>query len=333
MIDGYTKFRLQVSDDRMSISLFCMLPEKVINHGPLLSRLEGELSSKGVADPPSSEQLKLLLIQAAAKGTLVRGLVLAEGRPAEPARDASIEWGGDFPWGAKPGGDRAEVEDYQRRAARLAVQEGQRLARFVPHKEGRDGREVLGKRIPAAKPKEETMKAGPNVSAEEHEEAIVFCATATGRLRWADSVLAVDEVMVVAGNLDQESEPVSAPGALVVEGDVLLKARIEAEGDIEVLGILEAADVKVGGSLRVGGGITGFEGTEIRVKGTVAAKFIQNADIEAGGDVDVEGDIHHSVVKTRGARCAPPGPRVGGVVTALAGIEVAQAGSVGVART
>jgi uncharacterized protein len=104
------------------------------------------------------------------------------------------------------------------------------------------------------------------------------------------------------------------------------------EGDIEVHGNIEDAEVRTNGKLIVHGGICGRDHCTVRAGDSVTARFIQNADIEAGGNVAVDREIDKSNVKSRGFVIA--GSRiVGGTIMALGGIESDQIGSDGCVRT
>ena len=75
------------------------------------------------------------------------------------------------------------------------------------------------------------------------------------------------------------------------------------------------------------GGIAGGPKCHIRADGGVHARYIQVADIEAGGDVVAEHEIDQCMIKTRGAVIMTHGRIVGGEVIALGGIETDQIGS------
>ena len=89
----------------------------------------------------------------------------------------------------------------------------------------------------------------------------------------------MDEVYHVPGNVDIETGHIKHPGAVLVDGDVLAGARVEADGDIEVRGTVEASYIHTGGSLTVHGGIAGMGEGTVKAAGSVYAKYILEADM------------------------------------------------------
>jgi hypothetical protein len=171
------------------------------------------------------------------------------------------------------------------------------------------------------------------VRAERKEDGIFYYSKTKGRARWASNTLSVDEIYRIPGSVGMETGNINHPGAIVVEGDVLAGSRVEAAGDIEVMGTVEASDISAGGNLTVRRGITGTGNDPIKVHGSVHAKFILEAQVEADEDIVVESEIIQSSVKTRGALTMPAGRLVGGSAMALGGIAIGQAGSGGLVPT
>jgi hypothetical protein len=152
-------------------------------------------------------------------------------------------------------------------------------------------------------------------------------AAVEGRVRWADDTLSVDRVIVVEGSVGLESGDIDHPGAVEVTEDVLEGATVKAKGDVEVRQVVERADIETGGSLTVRGGITGAMTHKIVAAGSVHAKFILDAHVEAGQDVAVEREIVHSSMKSRGAVLMPKGRLIGGETIALRGGVIGQISS------
>jgi uncharacterized protein (DUF342 family) len=215
--------------------------------------------------------------------------------------------------------------DFRQRAAHLSVADGQLLARLLPPQDGEPGMDVFGRPIAVARARAYRVRTGPNVRFVESEAS--FYATASGRIRWTAETLSVDPLIEIPGSVGLLSGNVVHPGALVVGKDIEPGSAVKAAGDVEVKGAVEAADVECGGSLVVFGGLVGGEGRRVRAGGGVQARFVRDAEVEAGGDIVVEKEVVQSILKTRGALLMPRGRVVGGEVTALRSIEVRDAGS------
>ncbi len=256
---------------------------------------------------------------------VVNNLVLLTGTPPTEPEDARLEWAQDFFQQGFEVDPESGTVDYRKRSAHLSVTEGQLLATLYPARPGTAGTDVFGKPIPPRKPRTIRLRASSNVRYDETEGC--YYATAAGRIRYANGVVAVDNVFAIADSVGLATGNIKHPGAVIVGQNIEAGSKVEASGDVEVTGYVEDAEIIVGGNLFVKGGITGGGGGFIRVAGDVRAKFVQNADIEAHGDVVVEREIDQSRVRSRGAVSVIRGRIVGGSVTALRGIVADQIGS------
>lgn len=320
---------LRVTEDRLAVLLDCTLPKD--NLTPLLEHIEESLKKLGVTPIPERATLTKLLQEAVDQGDHIENLILLKGEPPVPSKDAVINWTQDF-FNASFAVDEATgAIDYRSRLAQPQVTEGQLLAEVIPAQEGKAGCDVFGKRIPVRKPRKVRIKSGQNVRRDQTGDK--FYAVSDGRIRWEAGGLAVDTTYTIQGSVGLETGHVHHPGAVIIEEDVLSESEIQADGDIDVGGVIEAAAIEVGGRLSVRGGITSAKGGYIKVSSSIHAKFILDAQVEAGDDIVIEREIIHSDVKTRGAVRMPQGRLVGGNTVALGGIEVGQAGSDAVVRT
>lgn len=146
-------------------------------------------------------------------------------------------------------------------------------------------------------------------------------------MRFTDGTLSVDEVYQVTGHVGMASGNIHHPGSVTVTGDVLAGSVIDAEGDVVIGGVIEEALITCGGNLTVGGGILGGEHQIIRAGGNIEAKFINESDVAAGGDIVVAKQISHSRVRSLGSVKVPKGRIAGGTTIALLGIRMGTAGS------
>ena len=316
-------FKVRISKDKMAVFLDAVLPKG--DPTPMAEAIHEELLVLGIPEPPSVDLIKAMLYRAAERSAQAKRLVIMKGTPSEPPVDGRIEWAGDFFNTGFVVDPITGTINYRQRAAQVSVAEGQLLAKVIPPKDGRDGVNVLGRVIPAAKPQKRRIRVGNNVRFDREEGA--FYATASGRIRWVNNLLFVDPVYDVSGSVGLETGNICHPGALTVEEDVLDDAWVETGGDIEVKGVVGGADVRTSGNLTVRGGIIRSLGHKIEVKGSVHAKFIIDAHVEAGGDVVVEREIVNSCVSAGGRVLMPKGRIVGGRIFAARGVDAGQVGS------
>lgn len=319
-------FELRLSDDRMCLFINCVITPET--QEALITDVCAELVTMGIRNNEDMNAAARRLSELTPQGPEITGVLLLQSTPPTPPKHGEIVWAQEF---FKKGFEIDPVTgaaDYRRKLAKLNVAAGQLLATVIPPVPGESGRDLLGKNIPAEKARRAILRTGSNV--EHHEEDDTYYATKDGRIRFAGSVLAVDDVFVISGSVDLKTGHINHPGALVVEQNIESEAVVNTEGDIDVHGYIENAKIKTDGNISIQGGISG---SELTVAGSIHAKFLQNCRIEAGGDIFVDREIDQSEIKTRGAVYVMKGRIVGGEVTALAGIETDQIGSDAYLRT
>lgn len=322
------RHEVKVSRDRMMVHV--SVAEPVDDPVSLAQAILLDLESMGIERPPERERL-VQLIGDRGRSNLDEGILVAQGQAPTPPRHGALIWAQDFFHTGFVEDRVTGMVDYRRHTNNLAVVAGQLLAHIIHPEEGQEGRDVFGRRVPPERPRRVHVRAGPNVQFDEADGT--FVATADGRLRTATDLVAVDEVFTVQGSVGLATGHIRHPGTLIVEKDIEAGAEVCVEGDLEVKGTIEAADVVAGGAVRVWGGIVGAADRRVKAGGSLRAKFIRDAHVEAGESVYVEKELVHSTVRTRGALVAPQGRVVGGEVMALGGIDVRSAGSEGAVAT
>jgi uncharacterized protein (DUF342 family) len=259
---------------------------------------------------------------------------LLEGQPPVPPRDGWLEWSRDYFAAGFRMDPRTGSVDYWDRLEDRVVHKGDLLLRVHPPAEGKPGLDLLGRQVKVEPPQKVVARCGPQVTQEDGPDGgIVFRATADGRLRWADNVIAVDAVFTIRGSVRLETGHISHPRAVMIMGDIQNGAHVTAEGDMVIKGMVEPSQVDVGGSLTVQGGIVGAEGFSATVAGTVHARYVLDADIVAGDDVVVTNEITQSRIATRGGVFIPKGRILGSEIRAYRGIDAGQAGGRGDCHT
>ena len=76
---------------------------------------------------------------------------------------------------------------------------------------------------------------------------------------------------------------------------------MRADGDVEINGFIEGAEVISNGSIFVRGGITTGNKGIVKAAGDIVARFVDNSQIEAGGDILIGEAIMQSTVKAGGS--------------------------------
>ena len=323
MEETHKEYNLRASEDAMAVLLDCDI--STIEIDTLVSNLSKELKELRIENPPDQKQLKDQLQQIASVIPDLVDFVLINGEPPVPPLHGRIEWEGDFFNTGFVASKEVGKVDYREKTSQGSVNKGALLGHQIPVKEGKDGLNVFGKKIPAEKPILYYPKVGENVRFDANKNA--YYAEKSGRVRLINDILSVDEVYTVDEDVDITTGNIIHTGAVVVKRDVLGGAKIEAAGNIEVRGIIENAEIQAGGDLVVHGGIRQSEGHRVVVEGGINAMYIDGGNIQANKDIVVSREIINSTLHTLGAVVIPKGRIVGGEIVALRGIYVGRAGS------
>lgn len=120
----------------------------------------------------------------------------------------------------------------------------------------------------------------------------ILVASVDGKLEYDGHNVYVNTVYTVQGDVDSSIGNIKFIGNVVVRGTVHAGFTIEADGSVEVQGPVEDATIIAGGDIILTYGVQGTEKGKIVSGGNVIAKFIQNANVEAKGDIITEAIIH-----------------------------------------
>ncbi len=253
-------------------------------------------------------------------------VLIAKGIPPEKGEDGYIEY--KFNAFKKPKPIDLEGGKVDLRTLNIVdnVTKGQLLAVRVPSKMGKEGKNVLGAVIPPPPVKDARILAGKNTefSADGNE----LYAGTDGHVEVRDGKINVSPVFVVRGDVDYSVGNIDFVGDVVIKGRVLPGFYVKAGGKVEVEGFVEGGFVTAGEDIVVKMGIKGQGKSVIIASKDVFAKFVENATIEAGGNVTVGDSIINSSVKANAIYVSGKnGSIVGGECVAIEKIVVKSAGS------
>ncbi len=131
----------------------------------------------------------------------------------------------------------------------------------------------------------------------------------------------VENVGTATGNITSE-------GSVIVSGNVQAGFSIVATGSVEVRGVVEGASITAGGDIIIARGMNGMGKGILKAGGSVVAKYVENATIEAGTFVEANSIMHSKV--SAGTQVTVDGKRgfiAGGSVRATEKVECKLLGS------
>jgi uncharacterized protein (DUF342 family) len=164
------------------------------------------------------------------------------------------------------------------------------------------------------------------------EDGVSVFAEAEGRVYCNGPEISVENVYVVRGDVNFKVGNIVYNGFVDVSGDVLDGFSIKATKGIRVGGNIGSCEIESEGNVSFCGMNGQGKGT-VRSGGDVFAKFINEANIEAAGDLYAETEIRNCYIRTLGTIRVDKGPIAGGEFVALAGLEASTAGSMASMRT
>ncbi len=201
---------------------------------------------------------------------------------------------------------------------------GQRVASIVPPGPGRPGFDVFNNVIQPEPGVPAKIRPGPGVLISSTGRD--FNSDIEGRLIFEDGILSISPLLEIIHDIDYSVGNVDFIGKVVINGTVLDGFSVMGKKGVEIKGDLNAATITSDGDVSVMGGVNGKNNAYVSCA-AFSARYIDNATIEAKGDVSSDKEILHSSVKSLGKVSIPRGAIVGGEVWAFEGIEAGTAGT------
>ncbi|MEW6411925.1 MAG: FapA family protein [Candidatus Zixiibacteriota bacterium] len=317
------EYELTVTEDKMTVYLSCSAEFAASTQS--MDRIQVRLKQMNVTAEPDMLLLEEALNEARSANEGITNLPVVAGKPPVMPMDAKLEWTEDY---FKEGyyiDPETKRIDFHQKIENPSVDEGQLLVKVHSPIPGKDGKDVYGKTITVPKPKQITLRGGPNVCWD--GEVGGYRARSSGRVTLVSQTLNVDQVFTVKHGVGTESGNVQHNGHVVVNGDVDSDFKVEATGDIEIRGITYASDILAGGDVTAKEGIIGKSSNKIKAGRNIYAKYVQNAVLESGENTVVNREIVQSIVISKGEIHCCEGRVIGSELWGTRGITVGEAGS------
>ena len=309
-------FDLEVQADNMSVLAFLRPP--VGGRPVTVDDVRAALAERGVVQGIDLAALDAALARGAADPVQVAGGT----PPTAPQPTRFVSELDALRQQASQADDNARV-DFRELGNLVLVNPGQVLMRRIPAVPGTAGTDVFGRPIEPAAVEDQPFASGLAGVAPDENDPNVLRAAIAGAPALVPCGVNVSPVVEVEA-VDIATGNVNFDGTLRVRGDVKTGMQVKVTGDVVVGGTVEAARIEAGGSITITGGVIGaIEGglsagedrqAHLACGGTVQARFINNAFISAGQDVQVEREIMQSEVLAGGSiQAGPPGSMQGSI--------------------
>ena len=218
--------------------------------------------------------------------------------------------------------------DYRDLGEIQVVHPNEKLMRREPATKGKSSKNVFGEVINPSPGKDMKFQSALEGARPSPENPDILIATVTGQPIICDNGVNVEKTMKVE-NVDLKTGNIIFDGSILVTGDVSAGMKVKATGDIKVKGMVENAIVEAGGDINIKGAIIGRSENnapvtddlvKIDAKGSVSAKFIENAQVNSGNKIMVQDWVIKSTMFAIneiivGKKDAKKGQIIGGSIT------------------
>ncbi|SDP24109.1 DUF342 domain-containing protein [Selenomonas ruminantium] len=219
--------------------------------------------------------------------------VAAEGKQVQHGDNAKIERKFDLSIKNKPKIDEYNRANYKDMGLFVLAKKGDLLAVRIPQTEGTPGKNIFGMTVVARAGRPIPMPQGKNTEVRNENE---LYATMSGQIVDSTRKIDIDPHLEIHSSVGAGTGNIDFVGGVSIKGNVEAGFIVKATGDIEIGGMVNGADVS-GRNVVIKGGIVGQNRGLVKAAEDVRALFAENANIEAGRDVNITDTILHSNVR------------------------------------
>lgn len=219
--------------------------------------------------------------------------VAAEGKQVQHGENARIERKFDLSKKNRPKINEYNKADYKDMSLFVLAQKGDLLAVRIPQTEGTPGKNIFGMVVVPRTGRPIPMPQGKNTEVRNENE---LYATVNGQIVDTTRKIDIDPHLDIRSSVGAATGNIDFDGGVTIKGNVEVGFIVRATGDIEIGGMVNGADVQ-GRNIVIKGGIAGQNRGLVKAQEDVHALFAENANIEAGRDVNITDSVLHSNVR------------------------------------
>lgn len=284
--------RVQISEDRMYATARFYPPS---NNGHLMMKddIVGALVRVGVKYGLDEEAIMDFLKDR----QYCTDYILAKATPPVQGHDAEITYHFNTDLTLKPKRNDDGSVDFHQLDMISHCHKDDLLATLNPMDLGKPGIDVSGVIIRPNKVNNRILRHGNKIYVS--EDGLRMYSGVDGHVSLIDNRVFVSDTYEVHADVDASTGDIDYEGNVVVRGNVITGFSVKARGDVEVNGVVEGAYIEAGGQIVLKRGMQGMNKGILRANGNIITKFLENAEVIAGGYVSTE-SILHSKVSAKG---------------------------------
>ncbi|MDF2510400.1 MAG: hypothetical protein K0S04_266 [Herbinix sp.] len=218
---------------------------------------------------------------------------LAKATPPVQGRDAKITYHFNTNLSLKPKRNEDGSVDFHKLDMISHCSKGDLLATLTPMELGKPGIDVSGNIIRPLKVNNKVLRHGKNIQLS--PDGLQMFSLVDGHVTLTDGRVFVSNTYEVAADVDASTGDIVYEGNVVVKGNVITGYSVRARGDVEVDGVVEGAYIEAGGQIVLKRGMQGMSKGTLKANGNIVSKFLENAEVIAGGYVSTESILHCKV--------------------------------------
>lgn len=222
---------------------------------------------------------------------------VALGQEPVDGYDAELTYNFNTEISSKPQVNDDGTVDFHKLDLINKVNEGDVVAQIKPEDPGTPGMDVYGAVIKPKKVYRKNFKFSKNLKVS--EDGCKLISLVTGHVSLQDEKIFVSNEYEIAADVNNGTGDVDFDGNVHIKGNVLAGFKVRASGNVVVDGVVEGAEITAGGDIILQRGIQGMNKGVLTAGGNIASKFIENATVKSGKDIDTDA-IMHSKVTSRG---------------------------------
>ncbi len=280
-------YALVLSPDKMQAVVRFYPPSK---GGSMMSQEEfkKDLSFRGVKYGIDQEMIESFF----AHKTYCQDIVVARGKEPRHGADAKIEYYFNTDLKARPTLKEDGSVDFFHLNNINHCHKGDVLARLFPEDPGDPGFNVCGEKIKPRDVRRQMLRYGRNITVS--EDKLIMTSLVDGHVTLVDDKVFVSDVLVVE-NVDNATGDIEFEGSVQINGNVLANFSVSAKGNIEVSGFVEGAYLEAGGDIIIARGMNGMNKGELKARGNIVVKFMENTTATARGYIHAESVLHSTL--------------------------------------
>ena len=282
--EAYARIVIDVSRDKMKATV--RYDTKQGTKIPTFEMVMDAIRAAKITNGIDEEEIRMAC-------TSLRPFVAAQGQPPITGANAYIDRKFDLSEQGRPVVDEYDRADYRNLNLFVLVKANETLAIRIPQTKGTPGKNIYGEPVPAQNGRPIPMPQGKNTTVIGENQLV---ATINGQIVDTGNKISVDPRLEIKSSVGMSTGNIDFDGTVLVTGDVLQGFFVKATGDVEIKGNVNGGEVS-GRNVIVGGGLTGAERGKIQATEDVHIAFVENAVIDAGGDVTIGKFALHSTIR------------------------------------